>query len=350
MKNYGYIEPVIETREQGIDYVLGSANLAEPVINPSGDWMPYLPVGERQNIRGIETNGCTLHGTETAIEEQIIFKTGKQVNYSERYLTNVAKIRGILNPNIGADPHRVAEMRRNDSGTLPEERAPWSDDIKSAQQYYSLDTAPLLPEAKKWYGEWEITHKWLWTTPISPAEKRARIQDALTKGTVCASVAGWYFKDGLYYKPEGAPDNHWANLPQAKDNLPYKCLDSYPESEGDFIKDLDPLYDFGYAKVYFVDEVPHLFLKSLRFGMTDPEVEHLQRALISLGYPILHAVTPYYGTETRRAVWQFQLANGINDDGSNFGPLTKAALNKALNPYGSIFGDWLLSLRSFLGV
>lgn len=348
--NFGYIAPVIETKKDGINYVLGSANLAEPIINPSGDWMPYLPVSERQNHRGVETNGCTLHGTESAIEQQIIFKTGKKVNYSERYLTNVAKTRGILDPRVGADPHKIAEMRRKDSGTIPEERAPWSDDIQTAEEYYSLDTAPLITEAKKWYGEWQVSHKWLWTTNISPAEKRARIQDALTKGTVCASVKAWHHRKGLYYKPEGSQDNHWVNIPQAKGNEPYKCLDSYPESEGDFIKDLDPLYDFGVAKVYFVDYAPHLFLKNLKYTMTDPEVEHLQRALISLGYPIPHGVTPFYGVETRHAVWKFQVANGISDDGSNFGPLTRAALNRALNPYGSIFGDWWLTVRSFLGV
>lgn len=348
--NYGFIEPIIETHEQGIDHVLGSANLPEPVIHPSGDWLPLVSVGEKQNRNGIETNGCVFHGEENAIEESIYLQTGVRPNHSERYLTNYAKAAGVLDPDRGSDPHKAAELRREVTGTIPEERAPWTDDIKTKEQYFSLDYTSLKPEAVKWYGDWKMTHKWLWTTQISPAEKRVRIQEALTKGTVCGSVRAWKQKDGLYYKEVGEGDNHWVNIVQAKDNLPYKVQDSYPETEGDFIKDLDPLYDFGFAKVYFVTPAPHIFLKNLGFQMMDEEVKHLQKALVSLGYSIPHAVTNTYGTETRSAVWQFQVKNGIADDGTHFGPRTRLAMNRALQPTLGMWESLVLAVRTYAGI
>lgn len=347
--NYGFVAPHIETNEEGTNHILGSANLQEPIINSLGDWSNYLPVGERQNRRGIETNACSLHGTETAIEEQLLFFTGVKANNSERYLANYAKNLGLLDPSVGADPHFIAEMRRNTSGTVPEERAPWIEIIQTPEEYYSLDINPLIPEAKTWYKEWRLNHKWLWVGNTSPQEKRKRIQDALKKGTVCVSVAAWYDKNGQYYKPSGASDNHWVNLFQASGDAPYKVLDSYPESEGDFIKELDPLYDFGFAKVYFLTPA-FLFLRNLAFGTVDTEVQYLQRALQFLGYPIPHAVTSVYGTETRRAVWQFQNKSGIADDGSHFGPRTRLALNIALQRNLGTLDSLALAFRTYLGV
>lgn len=349
MKSYGFIAPHIDTDREGTNHILGSANLQEPIINPSGDWSAHLPIGETQNKRNVETNACTLHGTETAIEEQLLFFTEKKANNSERYLANYAKNLGLLNPNVGADPHAIAEMRRNVSGTIPEERAPWVDSISSPAEYYSLDVNPLIPEAKTWYNEWRLNHKWLWVGQTAPQEKRRRIQDALTKGTVSVSVAAWYERNGLYYKPDGATDNHWVNLPRARGNEPYMVLDSYPETEGDFIKDLDPLYDFSFAKVYFLTPAS-IFLRNLSFGMIDPDVQYLQRALLFLGYSIPHAVTNVYGTETRSAVWQFQNKNGIVDDGTHFGPRTRLALNRALQRNLGTLDSLALAFRTYLGI
>src|SRR3990167_49636 len=215
VKNFGLIISPITNRKEGAGHILGAAGLPEPVINSSGDWIPHLPVGEKQSRQGVETNGCTLHGTETAIETLIGYKTDVIPNYSERYLTNLAKHKGILNPNAGADPHKIAEMRRNESGTVSEERAPWNDSIKTAAEYYSLDFMPLIPEALKWYKGWKLNHKWLWSGSPTPQEKRERIKDALTKGTVCASVVAWKMRNGLYYKEIGEGDGHWVNVAQA---------------------------------------------------------------------------------------------------------------------------------------
>ena len=56
----------------------------------------------------------------------------------------------------------------------------------------------------------------------------------------------------------------------------------------------------------------------------------LQKALISLGYPIPHYPSQIFGKETRSALWQFQVARGIGDNGRHFGPLSRAALGKVV--------------------
>jgi hypothetical protein len=348
---YGLILPEIKTRLQGAEHVLGSdLELNWPIVQPSGSWIGDLPEFQLQRKNNTETNACTVFGTNAAYGAAEHRLSGKKTDWSERYGANIAKSKGILDPTIGADPHRIAEMYRNESGLLPEEDAPWTDDVDSSAEYYSLSVNALIPKAVQVYKTRRLHHKWLWDTPITPQEKRARIQAALPKGPVCASVAAWHYKNGLYYKPAGSGDNHWQMIAEAEGTKPYKDFDSYPDTfDGDAIKLLDPYYDFALAKVYRIEEVFTLFVKNLAFQMTDPEIERLQRALLSLGYKLPNAVTPYYGKETRNAVWLFQLAKQINDDGSHFGPQTRAAFNVALNPKDS-FGNLVTIIRSHLGV
>lgn len=331
--NYGLIIPTkVVTKEDGAQHVLGSANLAERVINPSGDWEPYAPDREPQNVGGVETNACTYYGTLSALETLDRF-LGEPTNYSDRYAANVGYQLGKINPASGANPHDTAEVIRKDSGLVSEDEAPWG------VPYYTLDTEPLKPRALKWYEKRKLAHKWIFVGNDKTAqEKRALLQDALTKGAVCVSVAAWHKKNGLFYKPKGATDNHWLELLSAIGTNPYRALDSYDT----YIKELHPEYDFYMAKVYFYRPLP--FKTSLAYRQTHPEVARLQGELRGLGYSIPNGITPYYGRETRAAVFQFQHANGIEDDGTHFGPRTRNALNKTLNPdtyFGGSFSTFL---------
>src|SRR5205085_10939803 len=100
-QNYGFIIPKIETREQGADHVLGSSAIQGPVINPSGDWIPYLPDKEPQERNGIETQNCTGFGTLNAVETLEGY-SGIKIDHSDRYLGIAAD----TNPYHGNDPHK----------------------------------------------------------------------------------------------------------------------------------------------------------------------------------------------------------------------------------------------------
>ncbi len=242
---YGLIIPEINTEEEGINYILGSSKLKGEVINPSGDWRPYLPDREPQNKNGVETQTCTAYATLSALEALLKFK-GYNVNYSDRYLAIVGKI----DPYKGVDPHTIAEVIRNISGCLREDKLPFSDDIKTPEDYYNVPQniiAQLLKEGQQWYNEWEFNHEWVFKSG-KPNEKRLLLQEALTKGTVCVSVSAWFRNEkGLYYKPEGMNDNHWVLL-SAEPPLKTFIFDSYDNYE----KELDGLYDFSIAKVYYL--------------------------------------------------------------------------------------------------
>lgn len=337
--SYGLILPNIETHKEGVDHVLGSADLPEPVVLPSADWEPLAPVGEMQRRNGVETNSCTVQGTENAVE-MLDRLEGVESDYSDRYVANYAKQKGYLNPAVGASPHDIAEVVRKMSGQVNESDAPWADD------FYGLDTSKLTDIAATWYKKRKLAHKWVFLDG-TPQEKREKIKDALTKGPVCASVYAWTSDGECYIKPPGARDNHWVTILSANNDKPYRVLDSYPESEGDFIKDLDPFYDFSVAKVYFYRPLP--FLTNLYYGITHEDVPRLQRALISFGYSIPNGITDFFGGETRKALWQFQVANGIADDGSHFGPKTRLALTRKQNPddyFGGSISTFLLALFS----
>jgi len=349
MKNFGLIVPEICTREEGVEHVLGSA--VKPIINEKGDWLPHLPDREPQNIKNVETSACTVYGTLSAIETLVFFHTGIKVNYSDRYVANVAKQRGILDPRYGADPHQIAELIRTVTGNLAEDKAPWGDDVQTVDDYYALkDLAELLKEGPAWYKEWKFEHEWVWTDRnLDPKVKRELLKEAAKRGSVCVSVYAWLKKNGLYYKPKGAIDGHWTQVGKilsTKDRI----FDSYDT----YLKDLTPNYDYALAKVYYLAPVKKkafVFLNNLYYGQQHPDVEELQKALVSLGYKIPHAVTDFFLTETKTALAQFQARNGIEDDGSHFGPRTRYAMNRETKinetPYGALV---LLIQRLFSGL
>lgn len=200
LKNYGLILPErIETREEGAEHLLGS--LGKPIINETGDWTAYVPQKEPQNIRNVETQACTAYASLNAIETLLKFK-GFTVNYSDRYLAIMAGI----DPYNGADPHTTIETIRKKAGCVPEERLPFSDDVKTPEDYYDIGEIAkneLLAEGQKWYDKWELNHEYVFLGG-DVKTKYQLLQDALKRGTVCVSVAAWYQNDnGLYYKPQG---------------------------------------------------------------------------------------------------------------------------------------------------
>jgi len=247
-KKYGLVIPEIITEGKKANYILGGfSKLKGEVINPSGDWTQYLPAGEPQAIR-FETFGCTSFATNNAKEALEKFKTGNIFNNSDRVLY----IASDTDPNIGNDPHKVAETGRK-IGFAPEETLPYTVDIKTIQEFNS--PKPLTPEivkkANEFFNKFEFGHEWVFTSG-SPQDKQEKLKEALTKGTVCVSVHAWVEKDGKYIKPTGATDNHWTMLARYDGDCPV-IFDSYADGAGDpFLKTLSPFYDFSIAKVYYL--------------------------------------------------------------------------------------------------
>lgn len=166
-------------------------------------------------------------------------------NFSDRALAIGSK----TDPKNGNDPHRVAEFAAN-SGLAPEETLPFDESIKTVTQFYQPDplSPNILDEGRKWKQGYTLNHEWVFRKTDSLETKYAYLREALTKGPVCVSVRAWAKdKDGNYYKNQHN-DNHWCQLLRFDGDYPI-IGDSYAPFEKKLAKD----YDFGFAKVYYLN-------------------------------------------------------------------------------------------------
>src|SRR3989304_4941944 len=246
MKQCGFIQPTITEQ----NWILGSALGAQRlVINPSGKWKQYQPKGERQSFL-IETQNCTSFGTFAAIEALEKFLTGNNEEHSDRALGIAAN----PDPYGGNDPTKVADTIRHKTCVVPEDILPFPQTETDPAKYFTPKPLPtsILQEGQKWADRWELQYEIVFTGG-TPEQKKAKLKEALTKGTVSISVSAWYNNANFYYKPVGSQDNHWVWLEEYDVNDCPVIFDSYGDNQGDpFEKTLESLYDFGIAIVFYL--------------------------------------------------------------------------------------------------
>jgi len=83
MKNLGVI---IEQKPQ--DFVAGT--LPYEVLNPTGDWTAYVPAGETQASHFADSYACVTFSCLNVLETQYKFLTGKDINFSDRFIAKVS--------------------------------------------------------------------------------------------------------------------------------------------------------------------------------------------------------------------------------------------------------------------
>jgi hypothetical protein len=216
------------------DYVAGDGKLSGEVINPEGDWLPFVPTNEHQAPQ-FETNACASFGTLNAFEILHKFFFGEELNLSDRMLAKGSN----TDPARGNTPQRVAEWFRKNWSALQED---WpTDGVQSVQEFYSnfpdllYSKAEIVRDGNVW-GYEAITNP----TPL-------KLREALTKGVVCMSVALMKDENNLWYKPAGFRDSHWITLLKIKPNGNYLVLDSYPEYIKEIRADFIPEVAYRYA-------------------------------------------------------------------------------------------------------
>jgi hypothetical protein len=114
---------------------------------------------------------------------------------------------------------------------------------------------------------------------MSVKEKHERMKTALRYSLLGVSVVGWREHNGIYYKDEGEPDNHWTNIVAFDGGYPI-VADSYEP----FLKKLDKNYDFGFAKRYSVERLVTLPKPEKQAYFLELWLERL-RALVKLCFP-----------------------------------------------------------------
>ena len=244
IKNYGLvISPVKDER----DFVLGGGNVPKVVLRPNGDWTD-IPDKEIQQRR-FETFNCTSFNTLAEVEKLVYVLTGERVNYSDRFLGTVA---GTKPP--GNDPTKVAQALRH-FGCIPEEMMPFSDDLQNTDEYYSfkgVDKEKCLAEGRKWLEKFNFMHEWVFSENDLIEVKRTNMLEALTFSPIAMAVYAWE-KKGDVYVDGGHQPNHWTGNVKGVLGKKWIANDSYIDTEGDTLKDLDWNFKFAYPKRYFLE-------------------------------------------------------------------------------------------------
>ena len=225
------------------DYVFGGyGNLGGEVLNKGLKWP--LPKAEYQNLNGIETYGCTLFATTSAVEILIKYQYGEEINLSDRFLSKVSGI------SIGGgSPHNSAEWLRK-LGAPEESSWPFSTDIDTRDKYFAELSPKLFEEARTYFlDRFDFKHEY-----VNPAQ----IKSALRYSPLGVSVAAWSKEDDRYYKPEGQRDNHWTVLLEYQDQGYEKenyqlVFDSYADN-GEPLKKLRLDFQHEVVKRYWISK------------------------------------------------------------------------------------------------
>lgn len=242
MKNYGLkLGAIKET-----DYQWGT--LPKVIINPSGDYTNSLPVYEPQVLKdGRDPQGCWIWGSLNLLE--IILKniSSEDWNFSERFVFNGLE----ANPD-GGDPFETGEFLRK-KGCISEAELP----IPNTYQEFITPrplTVDLYNKAGKLLKRFRIRQEYVWNdylNQITVEEKNRRIKEALPLGPIGVSLYAWIMdENGLYYRPQHAPDTHWCVLYKTTDKCDY-VFDSYDHE----IKHVRHDMNYAIAIRYFVEEI-----------------------------------------------------------------------------------------------
>lgn len=247
------------------DYVFGSVFSPVPFeeLVPDGDWTPWLPTREEQNLNGIETYACVSFTILTAIEILIKRKYGEERNYSDRFLATVSGTK-----EGGNSPQNVCEFLRK-IGVVSEELLPFSSDIDTFDKFYAPISPKLHELAREFNEEWDFKHEYVPST-----------EEAMLKAIKCSplglSVAAWHERGSKYYKPENKKDNHFTTGIKLIKGECKRVLDSYADGEGDpFLKDYEWETKHSVIKRFWIQKknkkkswlqnVIYLILKTIKY-------------------------------------------------------------------------------------
>jgi len=223
------------------DYRFG-VQLDGKVLRADGDWRDFVPPSEDQNVNGVESSACYVEAQQHALA------TLQEEEFNEAD-NNYASAWNVINSDgteQGGDPIKGAQSIRHD-GLVPENLLPFTDKIKTWQDFASFKVRGNPDLCKKVGQEWLKTWTPAWEIVFERNEdvkvKYTKLRQALTRGPVPISVCAWFERDGVYFKPEYAQDNHLTLCVYVDEqNRPY-FWDTYSP----YLKIGEPFYDSDFA-------------------------------------------------------------------------------------------------------
>jgi len=213
-KNTGLLlEPIIE----GKDGLLGSSvvyALKGDIKRADGQWDGLDLVEEEQAKGHTDTFSCVSFGGTNHVEDYLLYVYGIVVNYSDRALAVMSETK----PN-GNTPQKVYETIRH-KGLVLEAEWPWGDEVATWDEYMKALPSYIYTKALMWVSEWKFWHDYVPNNPEA-------MKQALKESPLAGSVALMRGEDGIYYRPDGWEDTHWAEFDGYYENGDWKIWDSY---------------------------------------------------------------------------------------------------------------------------
>lgn len=273
----------------------GISGIAErPVLNPEGDWTPYLPEPEAQSSRTqfYDSRNCVVYAIHAGYETLRRFHgfSDYPADCSDRYVGVMAGSDGG-----GNSPHKVLETIRTYAGVIPEEALPFSENIHSHEEYFSPRpmTADFIRLGENILRKFTHGHEWVFNDQVLPGRsvketitaKQQLLIDALKRGPVPVSVYAWDKRGKLYKKNPKQDDNHLVLLVAADPGKSWTIFDQYDVAEGDgrsFLKQLEWDYNFDCAKILYLSRLDPS-TEAQRISIMTKLVDLLRQLVLALG-------------------------------------------------------------------
>ena len=383
-KDYSKLEPGAETgvRIKQPDpkawMAGGETGIAKVVLEVSGQYDDYLPDEENQSFytpARFDTMSCATFSATNNVEtllnrmrakgqlskkqEDFLINKGyinpqtNKVNFSDRF---TAKMSGTTRDGnyLEAVGDSIRECEKGGHGLVPESAWPMPDwdslDGKSQSEIWAIYMAEPTQEVKNLGKEFlkyfKVSYQWVAIGSSTPADLRYAL--AYGPFQIAAKVCSpWNSTEAMPpIKACGCGGGHATLIYGYKTidgKQPFKDFDHYRS----FRKFLAEDYCIPWAFQYAIEEktettelpLNYAFRIQLKYGMAESvEVRAMQKALQTLkdqnGKPFMTVgVFGPFGPQTKNALGRFQSENGITDpdgQGTNFGPQTRAAMNKKL--------------------
>lgn len=354
----------------------GETGIAPAVLEESGQFDVYLPDEEAQSFftpAHFDTQSCVTFSATNDIETLINRlrakgllskrcedflqakgyinpQTGK-VNFSDRY---TAKTSGTTQAGnyLEAVGDAIRRCDKGGFGLVPESAWPMPDwdALKGKTQdeiwkiYMAEIPASVIALGKEFLEYFDVNYQWV---QVFGNSKPAQLRASLKQGPfqIAAMVCEpWSSNDGMPpIQACGCGAGHATLIYGFREDKAWKDFDHYKSFRKLLAEDYCILWGLQYAIAERKpsDQLPlsYTFRIQLKAGMPESvEVRALQKALQTVkgkdGKPYMTpGVFGPYGPQTKASLGRFQSDRGIADpdgQGTNFGPSTRAAMNKAL--------------------
>ena len=175
------------------------------ILNPEGDWDPYLPIAEVQSNSNFDTWACVSSSATNILEVQFNYLYDKglllvddlrwlskrgyiidgKFNFSEIYIAKLSNTR------IGeGNTLDIVSETIQKYGLIPESKLPFRKDM-TVEEYYAEIQQDLLDLGKEFLERFDIKHEWV---------EKPMFEEALKYSPIQVCVDAWHLNsDGLYY-------------------------------------------------------------------------------------------------------------------------------------------------------